>query len=98
AGTAAAVKARLRPILQAARTHGAFVNVDMEQYAYKDTTLRIFREVLTEPAFRDWSDVGIVLQAYLRDTEADLDAMLRWAAARPAPVWVRLVKGAYWDT
>jgi RHH-type proline utilization regulon transcriptional repressor/proline dehydrogenase/delta 1-pyrroline-5-carboxylate dehydrogenase len=97
-GTAHAVKDRLRPILAAAREHGAFVNVDMEQYAYKDATLRIFREVLDEPPFRDWSDVGIVLQAYLRDTEVDLDAMFSWAAARAAPVWVRLVKGAYWDT
>jgi RHH-type transcriptional regulator, proline utilization regulon repressor / proline dehydrogenase / delta 1-pyrroline-5-carboxylate dehydrogenase len=98
AGTAAAVKERLRPILTAARAQGAFVNVDMEQYAYKETTLRIFREVMEEPPFRDWPDVGIVLQAYLRDTEDDLEAMLAWAERRPAPVWVRLVKGAYWDT
>jgi RHH-type proline utilization regulon transcriptional repressor/proline dehydrogenase/delta 1-pyrroline-5-carboxylate dehydrogenase len=97
-GTAQAVKERLRPILAEARGQGAFVNVDMEQHAYKDTTLRIFREVMDEPEFRDWSDAGIVLQAYLRDTEADLETMLSWAAARPAPVWVRLVKGAYWDT
>jgi len=69
----------------------------MEQYAYKDTTHRIFREVMEEPAFRDWSDVGIVLQAYLCDSGADLEALRAWAATRPAPVWVRLVKGAYWD-
>ena len=40
----------------------------MEQYAYKDLTLRIFREVLDEDEFRDWPDVGIAIQAYLRDT------------------------------
>ena len=93
-GTARAVKERLRPILAEARAQGAFVNVDMEQYAYKETTLRIFREVMDEPEFRDWSDAGIVLQAYLRDTGADLEAMLEWVETRPAPVWVRLVKGA----
>jgi RHH-type proline utilization regulon transcriptional repressor/proline dehydrogenase/delta 1-pyrroline-5-carboxylate dehydrogenase len=98
AGTALAVKVRLRPILAEARAQGAFVNIDMEQYAYKDATLRIFREVMDEPEFRDWSDVGIVLQAYLRDTEADLETMRVWAQRRPSPVWVRLVKGAYWDT
>jgi RHH-type transcriptional regulator, proline utilization regulon repressor / proline dehydrogenase / delta 1-pyrroline-5-carboxylate dehydrogenase len=97
-GTARAVKERLRPILTEARAQGAFVNVDMEQYAYKDTTLRIFREVMNEPEYRDWSGVGIVLQAYLRDTEADLETVLAWAEARSTPVWVRLVKGAYWDT
>src|SRR5437660_1641276 len=41
-GTAAAVKDRLRPILMAARERGVFVNVDMEQYAFKELTLQIF--------------------------------------------------------
>jgi RHH-type proline utilization regulon transcriptional repressor/proline dehydrogenase/delta 1-pyrroline-5-carboxylate dehydrogenase len=97
-GTAAAVCARLRPILALAKQTGAFVNFDMEQHSFKDTTLRIFRDVLTEPAFRDWPHVGIAIQAYLTDTEADLIALRDWARdVRKCPVWVRLVKGAYWD-
>jgi RHH-type proline utilization regulon transcriptional repressor/proline dehydrogenase/delta 1-pyrroline-5-carboxylate dehydrogenase len=96
-GTSAVVRRRLRPILQMARDTGAFVNFDMEQYAFKGTTLRIFREILDEPAFRDWPHVGIAIQAYLRDTEQDLREMLAWVKERGTPVWVRLVKGAYWD-
>lgn len=97
-GTSRAVCARLRPILSLARRTGAFVNFDMEQYSFKDTTLRIFRDILTEPEFRDWPDVGIAIQAYLRDTENDLHRLLDWAKnTRRCPVWVRLVKGAYWD-
>ncbi|MBM3981328.1 MAG: L-glutamate gamma-semialdehyde dehydrogenase [Planctomycetes bacterium] len=97
-GTAAAVCARLRPILALAKQTGAFVNFDMEQHSFKDTTLRIFRDVLTEPAFRDWPHVGIAIQAYLKDTEADLIALRDWARdVRKCPVWIRLVKGAYWD-
>ncbi len=96
-GTSRAVRERLRPILRAARSHGAFINVDMEQYAFKDLTLRIFREVLEEDEFGDWSDVGIALQAYLRDAERDLDELAEWAKMRGRPVWVRLIKGAYWD-
>src|SRR5207245_1591187 len=42
-------------------------------------------------------DVGIAIQAYLQDTEADLEGLLRWVERRGTPVWVRLVKGAYWD-
>src|SRR5262249_39020668 len=60
-GTSAAVLRRLRPILRSARAHRAFVNFDMEQYAYKNVTLRIFREVLEEDEFRDWPDVGIAI-------------------------------------
>ncbi len=96
-GTGAAVKERLRPILRMARQGGAFVNVDMEQHAYKDLTLQIFEAVLTEPEFRDWPDVGIAIQAYLRSCGDDLARLLAWVQRRGTPVWVRLVKGAYWD-
>jgi RHH-type proline utilization regulon transcriptional repressor/proline dehydrogenase/delta 1-pyrroline-5-carboxylate dehydrogenase len=96
-GTSAAVRRRLRPILRAARAQNAFVNVDMEQYSFKDLTLQIFREVLDEDEFRDWPHAGIAIQAYLRDTAADLEQLAGWARQRGTSVWVRLVKGAYWD-
>jgi RHH-type proline utilization regulon transcriptional repressor/proline dehydrogenase/delta 1-pyrroline-5-carboxylate dehydrogenase len=96
-GASRAVRQRLRPILRAARQHHAFVNVDMEQYAYKDITLRIFREVLEEEEFHDWPDVGIAIQAYLHDCASDLEMLARWVQKRGTPVWVRLIKGAYWD-
>jgi RHH-type proline utilization regulon transcriptional repressor/proline dehydrogenase/delta 1-pyrroline-5-carboxylate dehydrogenase len=95
--TSEAVRRRLRPILRLARRHGAFVNFDMEQYSFKDITLQIFRDVLSEDDFRDWPDVGIAIQAYLRDTDRDLKGLLDWVETRGVPVWVRLVKGAYWD-
>jgi RHH-type proline utilization regulon transcriptional repressor/proline dehydrogenase/delta 1-pyrroline-5-carboxylate dehydrogenase len=95
--TSSAVKARLRPILLRARELGAFVNIDMEQHSFKDLTLCIFQEILLEPAFRDWADVGIAIQAYLRSCRADLETLAAWAEKRGTPVWVRLVKGAYWD-
>ena len=96
-GTAAAVKERLRPLLRKAREQNAYLHVDMEQYAFKDLTLEIFKQTLIEDEFRDWSDVGIVIQAYLPDAEADLKRLLEWSQERGTPVWVRLVKGAYWD-
>ncbi len=96
-GTSKIVRERLRPLLRAAQRHGVFVNIDMEQYAYKDVTLRIFKEVLDEDEFRAWPDVGIAIQAYLRDCLDDLRALADWAKARGTSVWVRLVKGAYWD-
>ncbi len=96
-GSGRAVKARLRPLLQAAQDNRAFVNFDMEQYAHKDVTLQIFQEILLEDEFRDWPHVGIAIQAYLRDTADDLARLRVWAEQRGTPVWVRLVKGAYWD-
>ncbi len=95
--TGPSVLDRLRPILRAARDSGAYVHVDMEQYAHKDLTFALFRSVLMEPEFRDWPNVGIVGQAYLPETEADLRSLAEWARRRGTPVTVRLVKGAYWD-
>jgi RHH-type proline utilization regulon transcriptional repressor/proline dehydrogenase/delta 1-pyrroline-5-carboxylate dehydrogenase len=69
----------------------------MEQYSYKNLTLEIFKQTLMEEEFRDWSDVGIVVQAYLPDAERDLAGLLEWSRNRGTPVWIRLVKGAYWD-
>jgi hypothetical protein len=65
----------------------------MEQYAYKDLTLHIFKDVMMEDEFRDFSDVGIVIQAYLRDAESDLLKLRQWVAERGTPITVRLVNG-----
>jgi RHH-type transcriptional regulator, proline utilization regulon repressor / proline dehydrogenase / delta 1-pyrroline-5-carboxylate dehydrogenase len=97
AGTSDRVLARLRPLWRLARRNGAQVHVDMESHATKDLALAIFQRIAGEPEFRDWPHCGIVVQAYLRDAPRDLERLATWAAARRTPVWVRLVKGAYWD-
>lgn len=96
-GTGDRVKARLRPLLTAAHECGAYIHIDMEHYAFKDLTLEIFKDVLMEKEFRDYADVGIVIQAYLPDAERDLHDLLAWVKKRGTSIWVRLVKGAYWD-
>jgi RHH-type proline utilization regulon transcriptional repressor/proline dehydrogenase/delta 1-pyrroline-5-carboxylate dehydrogenase len=97
AGSTERALQRLRPLLRAAKQQGAFINIDMESYATKDLTLATFKQVLMEDEFCGWSDVGIVIQCYLRDAAADLEQLRDWARQRGTPVWVRLVKGAYWD-
>ena len=67
----------------------------MESYDFKDLTIEVFRRLRAE--FRDFSHLGIVLQAYLRDTEADLRKLLAWMRQEDLPSAIRLVKGAYWD-
>ena len=88
---------KLRPILRRAKELGAFINFDMESYAHKNATLQLFKSLFTEPEFRDWPRIGIVIQAYLRDSERDLRALIDWGRERGTRFAVRLVKGAYWD-
>ena len=96
-GTLRRAGARLRQLLRVARQHRAFVNVDMESYATKDLTLWILQQILMEEEFRDTGDVGLVIQCYLKDSHRDLRQLLQWVKRRGHPIWVRLVKGAYWD-
>lgn len=88
---------RLRPLLRQARRAGAFVNIDMESTKHREITLELFQALLMEDEFRDWADVGIVVQAYLRDGERDLATLLEWGRRRGTRFAIRLVKGAYWD-
>ena len=97
AGSQARVSDRIRHLLRRAKELGAAVHFDMEQYTYKDLTLAILKQLLLEDEFRDRTDIGVTLQAYLRDSEADLRDLIVWAKQRGRPVTVRLVKGAYWD-
>jgi RHH-type proline utilization regulon transcriptional repressor/proline dehydrogenase/delta 1-pyrroline-5-carboxylate dehydrogenase len=96
-GSAEGVARRLREVFRSARRHRAIINLDMEQHDFKDATLHVFKKLLLEPEFRDWPDVGIAMQAYLRGTERDLEDLLATVRKRGTPIWVRLVKGAYWD-
>ena len=88
---------RLRILLRRAAELGAAIHFDMEQYRYKDITLQILKELLMEEEFRSRTDLGITLQAYLRDSYSDLQGLIEWAKERGHPLTVRLVKGAYWD-
>ncbi|MEA2473585.1 MAG: proline dehydrogenase [Thermoleophilaceae bacterium] len=90
---------RLRPLLERARDRRAHLHIDMESVDALETTLDLVVELLDEPAFRDGPSAGVVLQAYLRDSPAQLERILDWAgrSQRTTPLVVRLVKGAYWD-
>ncbi|MFS8852778.1 L-glutamate gamma-semialdehyde dehydrogenase [Synechococcus sp. R5-16] len=96
-GAKAKVGERIRILLRRAEALGVGIHFDMEQYRYKSLTLAILQELLLEPEFRGRTDVGLTLQAYLRDSYTDLQNLIAWAKERGSPVTVRLVKGAYWD-
>lgn len=75
--------ANVEPIVEAAKSQGTVVMIDMESVGYVDPTLRVFRE-----AHASYPKVGIALQCYLRRTERDVQTL-------PPGCRVRLVKGAY---
>ena len=76
-------EALLRRVLAGAGT--MFVRIDMESSQYTDRTLRLV-EGLWAGGIRG---VGVVIQSYLRRSEADVERMIALG------IRVRLVKGAY---
>jgi proline dehydrogenase len=74
----------LEKICKEATACDNFVRIDMEGSDYTDRSLDVF-----EKLFRVYPNVGIVLQAYLRRTDKDLERILNLGAR------VRLCKGAY---
>lgn len=89
----------LRRLLRRAAEVGAHLHVDMESMDSRELILDLVLDLLAEPEFASGPSAGLVLQAYLRDSEEILDRVLERAAAieRSVPLTVRLVKGAYWD-
>ena len=75
----------LRWIVETAQNFGNFVRIDMESSAYTQVTLDLFYEMHAQ--YR--GHVGIVIQAYLRRSEADIRQLIETGAN------VRLCKGAY---
>ena len=92
---------RLRPkiisILRLAIKNNLFIYFDMEQTSLKELILHTFKSILSEPEFKTWPNVGIAIQAYLKQSHSDLIELREWSVKRGTPVWIRLVKGAYWD-
>ncbi|MES2345502.1 MAG: proline dehydrogenase family protein [Chlamydiota bacterium] len=98
---------RLRLLYRAAMYHtfthadgsksSKFVNLDMEEYRDLILTKDLFKKILDEPEFYNFS-AGIVLQAYLPDSHEIQKELTEWAMKRVsqggAPIKIRIVKGA----
>ncbi len=74
----------VREILKVAAVHDIFVRFDMEDHTCTTDTIAIFRTL-----HKEFPKTGIVLQAYLRRTEADAAAMIA------DKINFRLCKGIY---
>ncbi len=74
----------VREILKVAASYGIFVRYDMEDSSCTTDTIAIFRSLQKE-----FPKTGIVLQAYMRRSDADVDLLLKSGTG------FRLCKGIY---
>jgi len=72
-------------VIEKAAQVGTFVRIDMEDSSHTERTLAVYRDMRQK-----YSNVGIVIQAYLYRTEGDIRGLVNDSIAT-----VRLCKGAY---
>ena len=75
----------VKNLLTVAHRRATFVRVDMEDSSTTSATLELYEKLRSE----GFENVGVVIQAYLRRSEEDIQRLIRLAAN------VRLVKGIY---
>jgi proline dehydrogenase len=80
----------MRDIVATAAEYDNFVRIDMENSPTVDDTIEIFRRIKAEFP----KNVGLVLQAYLKRTRSDIEAMLDLKSDE-ADLNFRLCKGIY---
>ena len=81
-------------------TRPKFINLDMEEYKDAHLTMKLFKDVLSLPQFKNY-EAGIVVQSYLPDAWDFQSELLEFAKARVAaggsPIKMRIVKGCNLD-
>lgn len=89
---------RLVDLAGLARSQGIGITVDAEEADRLRLSLEVIEAAAMEKRLRDWAGFGIAIQAVQKRSLAVVDWALQLARRRGAPLMLRLVKGAYWDT
>ncbi len=79
-------KNNLRHIVEAAKEKNNFIRIDMEDSTCTDDTLRMYLDLR-----KDYENIGVAIQAYLRRTLQDVQKMMK----DRTKINVRLCKGIY---
>lgn len=97
-GTLGRVQPRIMEIVQRCIESDIGLNIDAEQFEYREVTWHIFSSVFGPGSpLAHWERAGITVQSYLKDSAGYLETVLEFAGRRGKPFQIRLVKGAYWD-
>ncbi|PWE01258.1 proline dehydrogenase family protein [Marinilabilia rubra] len=83
----------VREIIEKAKQYNSFVRIDMEDSSCVDAEIELYHRLLQEFP----SNVGLVVQAYLKRTPGDLKYLAAFHSSN-TPVNIRLCKGIYMES
>ena len=88
---------RLLRLATAARAAGITMTIDAEEADRLEIVLQVFEWLYLHTGLRDWTGLGLAVQAYQKRALPVLASLNRLANGQGRVIPVRLVKGAYWD-
>lgn len=89
---------RLLSLALMAKAHGIGFTVDAEEADRLETSLDVIEAVFADLALDGWEGFGLAVQAYQKRALPLIDWLAALARRQGRRLFVRLVKGAYWDT
>ncbi|GAB3023597.1 bifunctional proline dehydrogenase/L-glutamate gamma-semialdehyde dehydrogenase PutA [Oleiagrimonas citrea] len=85
-------------LAQMAKEQGIALTIDAEEADRLELSLDVAAEVFAHPSLEGWDGLGMAVQAYQKRAPAVIDWLADMARRHKRRWFVRLVKGAYWDT
>ncbi|MEO9635165.1 MAG: bifunctional proline dehydrogenase/L-glutamate gamma-semialdehyde dehydrogenase PutA [Parasphingorhabdus sp.] len=88
----------LVPLAIKAKAANVQITIDAEEAERLDISMDVLAALIAKPELEGWHGLGFVVQAYQRRALPLLDWLDLQAQKLGAPLMIRLVKGAYWDS
>jgi RHH-type proline utilization regulon transcriptional repressor/proline dehydrogenase/delta 1-pyrroline-5-carboxylate dehydrogenase len=88
---------KLKILTQKAKQHNISLTVDAEEADRLNLSLDIIEKVFCDPEFADWEGFGLAVQSYQKRAYYVLDWLIALSQQQKKRIFVRLIKGAYWD-
>ncbi len=92
------IVAMLKPLAIKARENNIQITIDAEEAERLDISMDILSALIALPELKGWFGLGFVVQAYQRRAIPLLEWLEFKSKELGAPLMIRLVKGAYWDS
>lgn len=94
----AALVPKLLQLTLQAKSHNIPLTVDAEEADRLDLSLDIIEAVFKDPQLAGWEGFGLAVQSYQKRGFYLLDWLQALALEQGKRIFVRLIKGAYWDS
>ncbi len=89
---------RMLPLCEQAASLGIGLTVDAEESERLEMSLDVLEALAAAQSLSGWDGLGLAVQAYQKRAASVIDWADRLGASQRRRMFVRLVKGAYWDS